>query len=240
MEDLHEWSLSPRDAAQLQTELAGRLVHRWNRRRRVRTVAGVDVSVKGGLSRAAIVLLSFPQLEPFAAVTAERVTPFPYVPGLLTFREGPVILDAWARLPEEPDLVLFDGQGIAHPRHVGLAAHMGLWLDRPTIGCAKSRLYGTYEMPGPRKGESSPLVDEKDDRLVIGRVLRSRSNVKPLFVSPGHRTDVEHAARLTFDCCRSYRLPEPTRWAHRIAGGARLPDGEDIAREDETIRRQHV
>ena len=215
---LHDWSLSPKQAARLQEDLADRLVLSWDDRP-VTTVAGVDVSVKRGLSRAAIVLLSYPDLEPLEGVTAEMPTPFPYVPGLLTFREGPVVLKAWAKLSRPPDVVLFDGQGIAHPRRIGLAAHMGLWLDRPTVGCAKSRLYGTHSMPGPRKGEEVPLFDERDETRVIGCVLRTRENVKPLFVSPGHLIDVHTAAQLTLACCPKYRLPEPTRQAHRLAGG---------------------
>jgi len=218
---LHDWAVTPKEAARLQETLAGKLLHAWDGRE-VRIVAGVDVSVKDGRSRAAVVLLSFPELEPMASVCSEMPTPFPYVPGLLTFREGPAVLEAWDRLPETPDLVLFDGQGIAHPRHIGLAAHLGLWLNLPSIGCAKSRLYGTYEVPGPRKGDVSALHDKRDRSVVIGSVVRTRENVKPLFVSPGHRIDVENAVRFTLACCRRLRLPEPTRWAHRVAGGENL------------------
>jgi deoxyribonuclease V len=218
-ERLHPWTLSPKEAIELQKTLAERLVLSWDGRD-IGAVAGVDVSVRDGVSRAAIVLMSFPDLEPLAATCSERPTPFPYVPGLLTFREGPVVLDAWERLPAEPDVVLFDGQGIAHPRRLGLAAHMGLWLDVPTIGCAKSRLYGLYEEPGSRKGDRTPLRDEREPDHAIGSVLRSRDGVKPLFVSPGHRIDVAQATILVLACCRGYRLPEPTRCAHRTAGAA--------------------
>ncbi|MGB2982403.1 MAG: deoxyribonuclease V [Candidatus Bipolaricaulia bacterium] len=223
---LHPWSLTPKEAARVQTELSGRLVHSWDERDVV-TVGGIDVSVKDDLSRAAIVILSFPQLEPLTGVTAEAPTPFPYVPGLLTFREGPVVLDAWARLERKPDLVLFDGQGIAHPRSMGIAAHMGLWLGIPTIGCAKSRLYGRYEEPGIMKGDASALVDERDPERAIGSVLRTRARVKPLFVSPGHLIDLDTAVAFTLECCDRYRLPEPTRWAHRVAGGACLLDASE-------------
>jgi len=203
----------------LQTTLADRLVSVWDGRD-VRTVAGVDVSVKDGTSRAAVVLFSFPGLEPLTAARAQRPTSFPYVPGLLTFREGPVVIDAWEELAANPDLVIFDGQGIAHPRRMGLAAHMGLWLDRPTIGCAKSRLYGRHEEPGPNKGDRVPLIDESDGDCIIGTVLRSRDVVSPLFVSPGYRIDVRHATEFVLACCGKYRLPEPTRWAHRVAGSS--------------------
>jgi deoxyribonuclease V len=221
-DSLHPWTLTPREAMRVQSSLSERLELTWDTRD-IQTIAGVDVSVKEGVSRAAIVVLSFPGLAPLECATAETPTPFPYVPGLLTFREGPVILDAWSELVRKPDLILFDGQGIAHPRHMGIAAHMGLWLEIPTIGCAKSRLYGRHEDPGPEKGDATDLYDEQDAARVIGSVLRTRTDVKPLFVSPGHSIDVEHAVAFTLACCTRYRLPEPTRWAHRVAGGADFP-----------------
>jgi deoxyribonuclease V len=219
---LHRWDLSPKEAVRIQRELSPRLVLAWDGRE-VASVAGVDVSVKGGRARAAIVVLRFPDLEPIEGATAEADVAFPYVPGLLTFREGPVILGAWERLRSKPDLLLFDGQGIAHPRRMGLAAHVGLWLNRPSVGVAKSRLYGVHEPPGPDRGDASDLYDERDPARIIGTVLRTRSGVKPVFVSPGHRIDAEHAVEFAFACCTRYRLPETTRWAHRVAGGAQLP-----------------
>jgi deoxyribonuclease V len=219
---LHRWDLSPKEAIRLQLELSRRLILSWDGRS-IGSVAGVDVSVKDGLTRAAIVVLSFPALEPIEGVTAEAEVVFPYVPGLLTVREGPVILAAWEKLESRPDLLLFDGQGIAHPRRMGLAAHIGLWLDRPSLGVAKSRLYGVHEPPGPNRGDSADLLDEKEPERVIGSVLRTRAGVKPLFVSPGHRIDVERATEFALACCIRYRLPETTRWAHRVAGGARFP-----------------
>jgi len=218
---LHGWNVTPKEAVCLQESLAGRIDLTWDGRS-VSIVAGVDVSVKEGLSRAAIVLLTFPDLAPLESTVAEAPTPFPYVPGLLTFREGPVVLDAWANLKQTPDVVLFDGQGIAHPRRTGLAAHLGLWLGVPTLGCAKSRLYGKHSKPGRHKGDVTELWDERDQSLVIGAVLRTRENVKPLFVSPGHRIDIDTATALTLRCCDRYRLPEPTRWAHKVAGGTLL------------------
>lgn len=221
MQVLHRWNLNPKTAVRVQRELSRQVALSWDGRD-VRSVAGIDVSVKNGRARAAIVVLGFPNLEPIEGVTAEADALFPYVPGLLTFREGAVILSAWEKLTLRPDLLLFDGQGIAHPRGFGLAAHMGLWLDRPSIGVAKSRLYGLYEPPGPDKGDVANLLDERDRDRVVGAVLRTRTRVKPVYVSPGHRIDVATAVRFTLACCTRYRLPETTRWAHRIAGGAHL------------------
>jgi len=215
--DLHGWFVTPKEAVRIQADLASSLEFRW-RERTIRTVAGIDVSVREGISRAAIAVLSFPELELVHAVTAERETTFPYISGLLTFREGPVLLEAWAKLRGQPDLVLFDGQGIAHPRRLGLAAHLGLWLDLPTIGCAKSRLYGVHEEPGQEKGCMAPLVDPKTDEP-IGFVLRTRTRVKPVFVSPGHQIDLERASEFVLACCTRFRLPETTRWAHRLSRG---------------------
>jgi deoxyribonuclease V len=221
MRALHRWDLTPKDAIRLQQELVDRLILAWDDRD-VSSVAGIDVSVKGGKARAAVVALSYPDLAPIEAVTAEADAVFPYVPGLLTFREGPVILDAWEKLKTKPDLLLFDGQGIAHPRRMGLAAHMGLWLDVPSLGVAKSRLYGIHEPPGPEKGDVVELIDEKDPARVLGGVLRTRAGVNPVFISPGHRIDTKHAAAFALACCTRYRLPETTRWAHRVAGGESL------------------
>lgn len=217
---LHSWTLSPKEAIRLQETLSERIVLSWDGRA-VSTVAGVDVSVKAGVSRAAIVLLSFPDLEFLESTFAKAPTPFPYVPGLLTFREGPVVLDAWSKLTRAPDLVLFDGQGIAHPRRMGLAAHLGLWLEVPTIGCAKSRLYGVHAAVGPGKGDRTPLLDPRDETSAIGSVLRTRDGVKPIFVSPGHLIDVETSSEFALRCCTRYRLPEPTRQAHNHAGAFR-------------------
>lgn len=221
MRALHRWDLTPKDAIRLQHEFVDRLILAWDNRD-VSSVAGIDVSVRGGKARAAIVALSYPDLAPIEAATAQADAVFPYIPGLLTFREGPVILDAWQKLRTKPDLLLFDGQGIAHPRRMGLAAHMGLWLDVPSLGVAKSHLYGIYESPGPEKGDAAELSDEKDRERVIGTVLRTRAGVKPVFVSPGYRIDTKHAAAFALACCTRYRLPETTRWAHRVAGGERF------------------
>ncbi len=221
---LHPWNLDPSEAAALQKDLRGRLSLAWEGHE-ISTIGGVDIGLVGDQARAAIVTLQYPSLEPIAGVTAEAPLEFPYVPGLLAFREGPAILAAWERLETRPDVVMFDGQGIAHPRGMGIAAHMGLWLDRPTIGVAKSWLYGLYEEPGPNPGDFSPLRDPRQPAVAIGAVLRTRAKVKPLFVSPGHKIDIATSVQLVMACVAGYRLPETTRWAHRAAGGETLPVG---------------
>ncbi|MFP4030182.1 MAG: deoxyribonuclease V [Desulfococcaceae bacterium] len=211
----HEWNLTPEAAIALQLRLAEQ-VTLHGESEPPETVAGVDVSVKNDVSRAAVAALSFPELEIFAYATAERPTVFPYIPGLLSFREIPVILDALARLDAEPDLLIFDGQGIAHPRRLGIASHAGVLLDRPAIGCAKSRLCGRFREPEPERGATSPLIHRDE---TIGTALRTRDGVKPVFVSPGHRISMEAAVARVLDCGAGFRLPETTRWADGIAGG---------------------
>jgi deoxyribonuclease V len=161
-----------------------------------------------------VVVLTFPDLELVEHAIARQPTDFPYVPGLLSFREIPTVLEALAQLATSPDLILCDGQGIAHPRRFGIACHLGWWLDRPTIGVAKSRLIGEHEEPGPEKGSWTPLRHRDE---VIGAVLRTRTNVKPVFVSPGHRVSLETAIHYTLACTPRYRLPETTRHADRLA-----------------------
>lgn len=217
---LHRWNLEPSQAVEVQHALREQLIHRWEAPS-VERVAGVDVHFKGGKAQAAIAVLTFPGLELVAESVAVVDSEYPYIPGLLTFREGPAILAAWEGLQrQEPDLVLFDGQGSAHPRGIGLAAHLGLWLEIPTIGVAKSHLFGSYREPDLARGSTSVMRDERG-RLgrPIGAVVRTRSGVRPLFVSPGHRIDVEAAVRFTLRCSPRCRLPEPIRWAHRLAGG---------------------
>ncbi len=219
---LHPWTLNPKVAVQIQKRLRDRLVLSWDGRK-VTTIAGVDVGFKDQKARAAIVVLSYPTLTPIESATAEKTIKFPYIPGLLTFREGPAILSAWEKLRSKPDLLLFDGQGIAHPRAMGIAAHVGLWFERPSIGVAKSRLFGHHEEPGPTRGDRTELEDERDPKSVIGAVLRTRTNVKPLYVSPGHLIDVPRAVEFALNCCARYRLPEPIRWAHKLASEETSP-----------------
>ena len=215
----HRWDVSPKEAIALQQQLRERVVTE-NRLGVVRTVAGVDISTAGERAHAAIVVLSFPDLQPLEAVQSDLPLSYPYIPGLLSFREGPSILAAAAELRIEPDLFIFDGQGLAHPRRLGIAAHMGVVLDRPSIGCAKSRLCGEHGQVGPKVGDYCQLVDQSE---VIGAALRTREQVKPVFISIGHRVDLPTAIAYTLRCGGGYRLPEPTRWAHRVAGGAKLP-----------------
>ncbi len=219
---LHDWELDRHAAIELQRELAKRLVPVDSLPRPIVTVAGVDVSCRfrSRLFHAAIVLFSYPQLELLETATASLEIDFPYIPGLLSFRELPVILRAAQTLKRTPDLLLVDGQGIAHPRRFGLASHLGLWLDRPTLGCAKSRLYGEHDEVGEEKGAQTPLRDSSGD--VIGALLRSRQGVKPLYISPGHRLGVATATQLALSCCRNYRLPEPIRAAHAACNRQRL------------------
>jgi deoxyribonuclease V len=209
----HSWDLSPQEARNLQRKLAS-LVIRNPGVMRIKTVAGIDVGMKAGVACAAVVVLTFPGLEVVARTTAVRPIAFPYIPGLLTFREGPVILDALDRIDRKPDLLIFDGQGIAHPRRMGIASHIGLLTDLPSIGCAKSRLCGRYQEPEDECGSHMPLVDRGE---TIGAILRTRANVKPVFVSIGHRVDLKTSIDVVLSCCKGYRLPETTRKAHRLA-----------------------
>lgn len=219
---LHPWTLDEAEAKRLQDRLRERLVLAWEDRP-VATVGGVDVDLEADRARAAIVVFTFPDLKPLASVTADVPLVFPYIPGLLAFREGPAVLAAWEKLSLKPDLVMFDGQGIAHPRGIGIAAHMGLWLERPTIGVAKSRLYGRHTEVGPHPGDWVPLTEPRHPEHVIGAVVRMREKTNPLYISPGHLIDVPHALEFVLACGRGYRLPEPTRWAHKVGAGAELP-----------------
>lgn len=181
---------------------------------KLETIAGIDVSydIRQNLTRAFIVVLNYSDLSVITRAKAIIPTRFPYVPGFLSFREIPAILEALKQLPQKPDLFMVDGQGIAHPRRLGIAAHLGVLLDHPAIGVAKSRLSGWYHEPGLHKGDHTPLTHQKEQ---IGTVLRSKDKTKPLFVSPGHRLDHDTALSITMHCLTHYRLPEPTRLADK-------------------------
>ena len=213
----HSWQVTTAQAKAIQTGLAAE-VSRVGNVTAPRLIAGVDISVNrwNGTGRGAVVVLNYPDLEIVEVkVVTDKIT-FPYVPGLLSFREAPLILAAFERIENVPDLVMVDGQGIAHPRRMGLAAHLGLCLGIPTIGCAKSRLCGEGEEPADEQGSRTALLDNGE---VIGAVVRTRAGVKPVYVSIGHMIDLEAAIHWVEACCRGYRLPEPTRLAHQAAGG---------------------
>jgi deoxyribonuclease V len=211
----HPWDVSAEEAVALQQRLRA-LVVRENGfdPTRAQTIAGIDASYRDK-AYAAIVVLALPDLAVVEQAVAERETPFPYVPGLLSFREAPAVLDALEKLTTRPDVLMFDGQGIAHPRRLGIAAHLGVYLGVPSIGCAKSRLTGSYAEPGPSLGDTSPLMSGREQ---IGVALRSKPRTNPLFVSIGHLIDLPTAIEFVLRTLRGYRLPEPTRLADRLAG----------------------
>lgn len=213
----HPWSVTPAEARAIQARLRGYVVTE-DRLGPVRQVAGVDVGFEDGgrTTRAAVAVLAYPGLEPVEERIARVPTTFPYVPGLLSFREIPAVLAALAQLPVLPDLILCDGQGIAHPRRLGIACHLGVLLDVPTVGVAKSRLIGTHAEVPADKGGWVPLLDGGE---TIGAVLRTRANVKPVYVSPGHRISLPTAIDYVMGCLTRYRLPETTRRADRLASG---------------------
>jgi len=237
IKDLHNWNIPVKKAIELQKSLARR-VRQCRLNKKLETIAGIDCAFipleTGRLCRpsgvsdalsltgfsgdkkniiACIVVLSAKTFEIIETAQAIQTVNFPYIPGLLSFREAPACLAAAEKLTVIPDCFIIDGQGIAHPRRLGLASHLGLFLNVPTIGCAKSRLIGDFKQPPSRKGSTSPL---KDNGKIIGSVVRTRSSVKPVFVSVGHKCSLCDAVRITLDCCIKYRLPEPSRLAHQI------------------------
>ena len=215
----HRWDLSPSEGIAVQKKLRRLVSKRWNEAE-IRTVGGLDVHFPArDRARAVAVVMSFPGLETIETSIIERECSFPYMPGLLSFREIPPLLEAIGRLKSKPDIFLCDGHGIAHPRGLGLASHLGLVIDTPTIGCAKSPLYGKFVMPGPEKGMHSPIKNKKDK--TIGYVLRTRDRTRPIYVSVGHRISLRKAVSVVLKCTPKYRIPEPLRLAHRLAGNSR-------------------
>ena len=212
--------MSIAQAKQIQQELASK-VSRKSEAPNPNLIAGVDISVSNStkIARSAVVILSYPELEIMEIATAEDKLDFPYIPGLLSFREAPLILAACQKLSNNPDLILVDGQGIAHPRRFGIASHLGLLLDTPTIGCAKSRLCGKHEPVDIEAGAYTELFDNGE---VIGVALRTKTKINPIYVSIGHKIDLPTAIDWAIKCCRRYRLPEPCRLAHLAAGGKSL------------------
>lgn len=213
---LHDWNLTPTAAIELQRELVAQVrMEPALDLSTVRHVAGVDVSVKDNVSQAAVVVLSFPDLKVVETVTHQMPTPFPYIPGLLSFREGPVLEFAFGKLQTEPDAFIFDGMGRAHPRRFGIACHLGLWIGKPSLGCGKTHFVGTFDDPANKRGAYSQLYDRGE---VIGAVVRTRDTAKPVYISIGHLITLESAIELTMRCTGKYRLPEPIRAAHHAAG----------------------
>jgi len=210
---MHRWDVTPKEAVAIQREL-GPLVVEEPLPDDVETVAGLDVSVRGDQVRAAIVVLRMPEIEVVDQAIWEGPVAFPYIPGLLSFREIPAILPALEKLKVDPDILMLDAQGIAHPRRFGLGCHLGVLLDKPALGVGKSRLLGRHEEPGQLKGATADLYHKSD---LIGRVVRTRDNVKPVFVSYGHRCTLDDAVDLTLRLAVKYKLPEPTRLAHRLS-----------------------
>ena len=244
----HPWNLSPQEASKLQEELRKRIILKKGFSK-IKRIAGADISFSKGSNKAyaAVIIFSFPdnrrldeasealnrmvqgearrQLEVLEEEYAVGSLSFPYIPGLLTFREGPLLIEAFKKIKIEPDVIIFDGQGIAHPKRLGLATHMGILLDKPTIGCAKSRLIGIYQKPEKKRNSYNLL---KDDGEVIGAVLRTKEDVSPVFISPGHKIDLKSSIEIVLKCLRGYRLPEPTRQAHILVNRLRTEDSETV------------
>ena len=211
MKPLHSWKVSVEEAIQVQETLRDRVILEKTFSK-VRTIGGGDVaySKNRNLLFGAIVVLTFPKLETVDVATADGEIPFPYMPGLLSFREAPILIDIFQKLKIRPDVMIFDGQGIVHPRGFGLASHLGLWLDLPSIGCAKTHLTGEFTSPGLSKG-SFELIRKNGKE--VGAVLKTKDKIKPLFISPGHRIDIETSIRLILATCNAFRIPEPLRRA---------------------------
>ncbi len=213
----HKWNISPKEAVALQKELRG-AIKLTSLTKPIKLIAGVDVSSNrfSNTLYAGIIILSFPELKVIDSAVAKTEATMPYIPGLLSFREIPALLEAWEKLKTKPDLLMVDGQGIAHPRRLGIATHFGLIIDKPTIGCAKSILYGNSKEPGLVPGSLSPLTDRYDPTEIIGTLLRSKARSKPLIISPGNGITLDESVAIVRECLRGYRLPEPTRLAHEL------------------------
>jgi deoxyribonuclease V len=220
IKQLHKWNLPYSHAISLQKKLAEKVKH-IKIKIQPKIIAGLDCAFSKDGQRiiAAVVVLKISEFKLIETVHAVRKVTYPYIPGLLSFREAPVCIAAVEKLRNQPDVFMIDGQGIAHPRRLGLAAHLGLFFDKPTIGCAKSRLTGKFREPQLEKGTFSSL---KDGDEVIGSVVRTRTNVKPVFVSVGNKCLLEDAIEITFACTTKYRLPEPTRLAHQLVSRLKL------------------
>lgn len=208
---LHEWNVSPNEAKAIQNDLRSQIITH-NDFKEIKTIAGADIALdpEKNLGFGGVIVYRYPDLVEIERREAILPLTFPYIPGLLAFREGPVLLKAFEQLHNEPDLIFFDGQGLAHPRRMGIASHMGLFLDRPTIGVAKSLLVGKYQEPGLSLGDQTPLIDKNE---TIGVCLRTRFKVRPIFVSIGHKIDLPTAVQFVLSCLDGTRIPKPTKEA---------------------------
>lgn len=218
----HTWNLTPQEAINLQKKLRQEIILEPFIKD-IRYLAGCDISMNLYSTKvfAGFVILSYPELEMVDHAVIEDTVVFPYIPGLLSFREIPPLLKAWNNLKIKPDIICVDGVGIAHPRRMGIATHLGLALDMPTIGISKSLLTGTYENLGETKGSSAYLVDSYDPTAIIGIALRTKDKVNPVFISPGYKVILEDAERIIRTCIGKYRIPEPTRLAHEMVNSYR-------------------
>jgi len=230
IERLHSWQVSITQALDIQLGLAAR-VSKVSEVATPRFIAGVDISASKAqeMATGAVVILSYPELRLVETKIVNGKLNFPYIPGLLSFRESPLVLAACEKLTITPDLILVDGQGVAHPRRMGLASHLGLFLNTPTIGCAKSRLCGSHKVPGVEPGSYAELLDNGE---VIGAVLRTKLEVSPVYVSIGHKVDLQTAIHWVLECCRGYRLPEPARLAHLAASGSLKQERDTVVSEE--------
>ncbi len=220
--NLHAWDVTSREAVALQQEIKSLLIlGDDDLPRQIRTVAGADISYTKGsdLFFAVVLIMTFPDMDVIEEASFCARVAFPYIPGLLSFREGPPLLEAFAKIKNTPDVIIFDGQGISHPRGVGLASHIGLFLDIPAIGCAKKRLVGTHAEVGLQAGS---VADLRLGEETVGAVVRTKTNVRPVYISPGHKIGLEKAVSVVLSCCRGYRLPEPVRKAHLAVNRLRL------------------
>jgi len=208
--NLHSWEVNPQEAIKIQKDLRSNISLKKSFSK-INKIAGADVSYYQNKMIAGVVIFEFTNLKIIERQSFISTVTFPYIPGLLTFREGPSLLAAFKKIKNDPDIILFDGQGIAHPRRMGIATHLGLFLDKPTIGCAKSKLSGKYTSVGEEKGDYTLLKEGKE---VLGAVLRTRRKVKPIFISPGYKIDLSNSIEITLKCIVKYRLPVPVREAH--------------------------
>ncbi|KPK97404.1 MAG: hypothetical protein AMJ95_09195 [Omnitrophica WOR_2 bacterium SM23_72] len=213
LKNIHPWNLRPRQAIKLQQGLRKKIILK-KLNSNVKLIAAADAAFKKGRAIGAVAVFSYPELEMVESVRKSAKISYPYIPGLLTFREGPVLEKCFRALKSEPEVIMFDGQGLAHPRHMGIATHLGLLLDKPTIGCAKTRLCGRYTQPKVKRGAFSYLLDKRKRK--IGVVLRTKYGVRPVFVSAGYKIDLRSSMAIILRCAKKFRIPEPLRIAHQM------------------------